>query len=169
MFKGLGTVLRWIFTPVIALILLFEEWGWAPLAAALRRLREFALWAWMERKIAQLPPWAALLVLLLPSVGLLPAKLMALWLVRHGQYSLGVCILIVAKLIGTAFLARLFELTQPALMQFAWFARWYPRWKAWKDSLMAHMRASALWQLARKTKLQAKALVRTLLAKLARK
>ncbi len=152
-------VMRWIFTPFIALFLLFEEWGWIPLAALLRRLKDIPFWAWCELLIAQLPPWAALLLLLAPSIGLLPAKLMALWLIRHGQYGLGVFVLLSAKLVGTAFLARLFELTQPALMKFDWFAKWYPRWKTWKDVLLARIRASQLWQLGRSTKLRIKSLM----------
>jgi hypothetical protein len=154
MLEGFTMVMRWIFTPFIALFLLFEEWGWIPLAAALRRLKEIPVWAWCERRIALLPPWAALLLLLAPSVGLLPAKFMALWLIRHGQYGLGMFVFMCAKLVGTAFLARMFELTQPALMKFAWFAKWYPRWKTWKDTLLARIRLSPLWQLGRTIKQQ---------------
>jgi hypothetical protein len=156
MINALGTVLRWIFTPFIALFLLFEEWGWEPLAALLQRLARMPVWAWCERKITQLPPWGALLVLLVPAVALFPIKLLALLLLRHGQFVLGFTVLIAAKLIGTALVARLFQLTQPALMQFAWFAHWYPRWKAWKDRLMDYVRASAVWQLGKRFKARAK-------------
>ncbi len=152
MFKGLGKVLAWIFTPFLALLLLFEEWGWVPLAALIQRLARLPLWAWCERKITQLPPWAALLVLLVPAVALFPIKLLALFLIRHGQFVWGFSVLISAKLVGTAIVARLFQLTLPALMQFAWFARWYPRWKAWKDRLMDYIRASAVWQMGKRMK-----------------
>jgi hypothetical protein len=152
MFKALGTVLRWIFTPFLALLLLFEEWGWEPLAALMQRLSRLPVWAWCERKITQLPPWGALLVLLVPAVALFPIKLLALFLIRHGQLASGLTVLIAAKLVGTAFVARLFQLTLPALMQFAWFARWYPRWKAWKDSIMNYIRATAVWQMGRRMK-----------------
>jgi hypothetical protein len=155
MFKALSTILRWIFTPFLALLLLFEEWGWEPLAALLQRLSRLPLWAWCERKITQLPPWGALLVLMVPAAGLFPIKLLALYLIRHGQFALGFSVLIAAKLVGTAFVARLFQLTLPALMQFAWFARWYPRWKAWKDRLMDHIRASAFWQMGKRAKTRA--------------
>jgi hypothetical protein len=159
MLEGFLMVMRWIFTPFIALFLLFEEWGWVPLAALLSRLKNIPFWAWCERRIAKLPPWAALILLLAPSIGLLPAKFMALWLIRHGQYGLGIFVLLSAKLVGTALLARLFELIQPALMQFGWFAKWYPRWKAWKDKLLASIRSSRVWQLGRSIKLQVKSLI----------
>jgi hypothetical protein len=61
-----------------------------------------------------------------------------------------------AKLLGTAILARLFQLTQPALMQFAWFAKWYPRWKNWKDGLMDKVRQSEPWQAVIRFKRSAK-------------
>jgi hypothetical protein len=152
MFKALGTVLRWIFTPFIAIVLLFEEWGWAPLAAWIARVAQWPLWARAEHWIAHLPPWGALLVLGLPTLALLPIKLLALYFLGIGQAVLGVTVLVTAKVVGTALLARLFQITQPALMQLAWFARWYPRWKAWKDALLNRIRASALWRTGRSIK-----------------
>jgi hypothetical protein len=152
MLKALGLVLRWVFTPIAAVILLFEEWGWVPLTALISRLARLPFWARLEHKIALLPPWGALLVLGLPTLALVPIKLLALYFLGRGQSVVGVSILIAAKLLGTALLARLFQVTQPALMQLAWFAHWYPRWKAWKDSLMARMRASVLWRMGRSMK-----------------
>jgi hypothetical protein len=152
MFKALGTVLRWILTPFIALLLIFEEWGWEPLAALLQRLSRLPFWAWCERKIAKLSPWEALLVLLIPAVALFPIKLLALYFVHNGQLALGFTVLIAAKVLGTAVVARLFQLTHPALMQFGWFAKWYPRWKAWKDGLMDQVRATMVWQVGRRIK-----------------
>ena len=80
---------------------------------------------------------------------LLPVKLLALLLFARGHAVLGLVLLILAKLAGTALLAWLFTLTQPALMQFAWFAYVYPRWKTWKDALLARVRATAAWRAVR--------------------
>jgi hypothetical protein len=153
----LKRVLRALTFGVLALVLLFEEWGWVPLARLSARLARLPLWAAIERKIAGLPRWGALLVFFAPAIALLPIKLFALFLFGEGQAVLGLTVLIAAKLLGTAILARLFQLTQPALMQFAWFAKWYPRWKNWKDGLMAQIRQSEPWQWA----LRAKASART--------
>ena len=68
-----------------ALFLIFEEWGWVPLSALMGRLARLPLWAKLERKIARLPPWAALVVLGLPTLALLPIKLLALYLLGQGQ------------------------------------------------------------------------------------
>jgi hypothetical protein len=149
-------VLRHLFIAVAALVLLFEEWGWEPLAALLRRLGRLPLWAWMERRIAGLPPWGAIAAFAAPAVALLPVKLLALFLIGRGHALMGLGVLVAAKLLGTALLAWLFTLTQPALMQLPWFARWYPRWKNWKDGVIALVKASALWQSARHWKAQAR-------------
>jgi len=155
--ETLRRLLRHTFTAVLALVLLFEEWGWEPLAALLARLARLPLWAWVERRIAALPPWGALAIFAVPALALLPVKLLALFLIGRGHALMGLGVLIGAKLIGTAVLARLFTLTQPALMRFAWFARWYPRWKTWKDSVMDQVRRSTLWLASRRLKAQARA------------
>lgn len=149
MFKRL--VRHLLLAPVV-LVLLFEEWGWAPLAALFARLARLPLWAWLERRIAALPPYGALLLYGLVLLTLLPVKLLALYLFGRGDLSLGVGLLLAAKVLGTALLARLFQLTQPALMRLAWFAHWYPRWEAWKNALLARVRQSVLWRRAQQFK-----------------
>lgn len=134
---------------LLALLLVFEEWGWDTLSALIGWMARLPLLAWLERRIRALPPWAALLMFTVPALALLPVKLGALWLFSQGHAALGLVLLLGAKLLGTAVLARLFHLTQPALMQLAWFARWYPRWKAWKDRLLTYVRNSAPWRTAR--------------------
>jgi hypothetical protein len=124
--------LRRIAEALIALVILFEEWGWEPLQRAIAWIARLPPLAWLERRIATLPPYAALAVFALPTLLLLPVKLAALWLIGIGKAGLGVAVIVVAKIVGTALLARLFKLTQPALMRLAWFARWYARWTVWK-------------------------------------
>ena len=71
---------------IAALILLFEEWGWRPLSALVARLARFPLWAMAERGIAGLPPYGALLTLAVPSVILIPAKLLGVYLLATGHF-----------------------------------------------------------------------------------
>jgi hypothetical protein len=99
-------------------------------------------------------------VLVLPSLLILPVKLLAVWLVAEGRVTLGVAVIVGAKLVGTALLAWLFQLIQPALMQLAWFAHVHARWTAWKAELLAWVRASALWRAARTMKLRLKRVFR---------
>jgi len=158
-FKGL---LRWAF----ALLLLFEEWGWEPLARQLARLGRLPFFAWLERRIRALPPYAALALFLLPTATLLPIKLLALWLIGQGRAGLGLVVIVAAKLLGTAVVARLFMLTHDSLMRLAWFARGYGRWLGWKEALLAQVRASALWQRARRLKAALRRFFRQRLRKL---
>ena len=153
----LRRLLRHTFTALVALLLLFEEWGWEPLSALLGRLARLPLWAWVERRISALPPWAAVATFALPALSLLPIKLVAVYLIGRGHALMGLGVLVTAKVVGTAVLARLFTLTQPALMKLPWFARWYPRWKAWKDRVIAQVRSSSMWRTAGRVKQQVRA------------
>ena len=72
----------------------------------------------------------------------------------------GFVLLVTAKVVGTAVLARLFQLTQTTLMQFGWFAHWYPRWKAWKDALLLQVRESEPWRMGQRAKARLKARVK---------
>ncbi|HSW17302.1 MAG TPA: hypothetical protein VLJ86_08760 [Ramlibacter sp.] len=138
----------------IALIVVFEEWGWEPLQRAMALLAKRLRLEWLSQRIAALPPYPALTLFLLPVLLLLPVKLAALWLLANGHALLGVAVVAAAKLVGTAMAARLFELLKPSLMQLAWFARLYGRWIAWKDGLLAQVRASWPWRAARVLKRQ---------------
>jgi hypothetical protein len=141
--------LRWLFQWLVALVVLFEEWGWEPLARGMARLARLPLIGWLERRIAGLPPGLALAVFLAPGLMLLPVKLAALALVSHGHVLIGVSVIVLAKLLGTALVARIFQLTQPALMRMAWFATVHGRWVAWKEMAVARVRASRAWRVGR--------------------
>lgn len=145
-------LLRGLIGGVLALLILFEEWGWEPLQLALAWVGRLPGLRWMERRVQALPPYGALAVFLLPTLLLLPVKLLALWLIGQGKVVLGTLVIVGAKLAGTAIVARLFTLTRPALMQLAWFAGVYTRWTRWKDALLAQVRASWLWRFGRMLK-----------------
>ena len=132
--------------PVLALVLIFEEWGWEPLQRVMAGLARLPLWGRMERLIANLQPYAALLVLCVPALLLFPLKLLALYWIGNGHAVLGLALVLAAKLLGTAAVARLFALTHPALMRLVWFAGLYGRWKPWKDALIAQLKASPAWR-----------------------
>lgn len=136
-------------TWILGALILFEEWGWVPLARLLGLCARLPPIAWLERRIAALPPPLAVLVFLLPALLLLPVKLAALWLIGRGRAVLGLAVIVLAKVIGTGLVARLFMLTRPQLMRLPWFARLYTRWVAWKERVMARVRASVPWRLAR--------------------
>lgn len=137
---------------VLALVVLFEEWGWRPLADLLGQLRRLQLIARLENRIQVLPPYAALLVFALPSVCLFPLKLFGLYLIAHGQKLAAIALIGFAKVAGTAIVARLFLLTQPQLMRIGWFARLYNLIMPWKERVFAQIRASWAWRYGRMLK-----------------
>jgi hypothetical protein len=147
--------LRGVLQIVLALLILFEEWGWRPLAAALARLARWRPWAALEQVIARLPPYLALVAFALPSALLLPLKFFALVLIGRGYYLTSVALFILAKAVATALVARLFLLTQPALMRIGWFAWGYNIIMPWKEALIARVRASAVWRTGRALKWRA--------------
>jgi hypothetical protein len=146
LFLLLTLPLRRFFTWVLALVILFEEWGWEPLQRLLRHLVALLRLQKLEAWLQTLPPFAALVALALPSLMLLPAKLAAFALIARGQIFWGGVVFVAAKLIGTAVIARVFSIVQPNLMQLHWFASIYSAWKRWKDALLAHIRATPAWQ-----------------------
>lgn len=141
---------------LLALIIVFEEWGWRPLAELLGRLARWRPWAAVESVIIRLPPYAALVVFVLPSTLLLPLKLLAVVLIAKGQIVLAGLLFAAAKVVATALVARLFMLTQPALMQIGWFAWGYDTLMPWKDALVARVHASWAWRVGRVIKERAR-------------
>lgn len=137
---------------VLALVIVFEEWGWRPLADLIGRLARWRPWAAVEALIMRLPPYAALVVFALPSTLLLPLKLLAVVLIAKGQIILAGILFAAAKVVATALVARLFMLTQPALMQIGWFAWGYETLMPWKDALVERVHASWAWRVGRVVK-----------------
>ena len=145
-------VLRTALEILLALIIVFEEWGWRPLADLIGRLARWRPWAAIESVIIRLPPYAALVVFALPTTLLLPLKFLALLLIAKGQVIMAGLLFLAAKVVATALIARLFVLTQPALMQIGWFAWCYQTVMPWKDALTAQVRASWAWRVGRVVK-----------------
>jgi hypothetical protein len=132
-----------------AVILLFEEWGWKPLSNLVAKLARFPVWAALERWIAGLPPYGALVTLAVPSAILIPAKFLGVFLLVTGHFVTAVAMIIAAKLASTALIARIFVLTKPQLLQIPWFRSFYEAFVPWQESLFAHIRNSWAWRYGR--------------------
>ena len=79
----------------------------------------------------------------------MPVKLVALWLIQDGRTTLGICLIVAAKVVGTAFVGRLFVLVETQLMTFPWFVRCRALWHATRDRVTAAWRQSFLWRSGR--------------------
>jgi len=89
---------------------------------------------------------------LVPAALLFPIKLVALWLIHQGRAALGLAVIVAAKLLGTGLVGRLFMLTEPQLMHFAWFVRALTWWRATKERVKAAIKRSATWRAAQVVK-----------------
>jgi hypothetical protein len=144
----------------IALILLFEEWGWVPLAAFFNNLaKTITLWRKGEKFVEQLSPRWSLIVLLVPMLTLLPMKFLGLYFIELGHVTSGVGVFLFSKVCGTAFFARLFNLTKPNLLKLGWFGRIYPRWIDWKNSVLQMVRSTWPWRFAYQLKVKASEMI----------
>lgn len=148
--KGLlRRALRTALALLAAPILLFEEFGWRPLARWLGLLARLPVIARLEARVRGLSRWAALALFAIPTLLLVPVKVGALALIGAGHKLAGLGVIAVAKLLGTALLGRIFLLTEPQLRQFGWLARALDAWHAFKQRAMDWLRASAPWRAAR--------------------
>ncbi len=163
--RALLRIPRFIAEAVLAIIIVFEEWGWRPLANLLGRLALLKPFAAIERGIARMPPYAALVVFALPSLCLFPLKLLALWLITTGHTLAATALFVGAKVVGTAFVARIFQLTQPALMRLPWFARLYGIVMPWKERLVAWVRTTWAWRYGRIVKARVKSSAKSVWAR----
>ena len=145
---GLWHLLRGFALVLAAIVLFVEEWGWRPLTAMAARLAKWPPIARLEARIVASPPRLALLLFLAPAALLFPLKIAALWFIDKGRAELGICLIVLAKVLGTAFVGRLFILLEPQLMSFAWFARSVHWWRQTKAAVHDAVRASALWRQA---------------------
>ena len=113
----------------LAIVFLAEAWLW-------RRIVEFGYWLVgllpliafkraVARLIGLLPPWATLVVFVLPILIIEPFKLVAIYFLTHGHVFLGILGFVAAKIVAFAIIAFLFELCRDKLMQMAWFRKVY--------------------------------------------
>jgi hypothetical protein len=142
-------VVRGVLLGLAAIVIFIEEWGWRPLSAFAARLGRWPPLSRLEARIAAAPRHVALLLFLAPAVMLFPLKLAALWLIEQGRTTLGISLIALAKLVGTAIVGRLFVLLEQQLLSFPWFARALEWWHRTKARVMTALHQSTLWRTMR--------------------
>src|SRR5262252_557842 len=144
---GLTIVLLWL----AAAVLLFEEWFWAKSTRAIARLVGMAHLSAAESWVRRRNPTQALTLFVVPLLVIYPFKVLTLIAIAHGNIALGTGAFVAAKLLATAVFARLYELTERAIVEFAWIR--FARTKflqarvfihAWLDARPVYSRARAL-------------------------
>jgi hypothetical protein len=144
------------FTWLAAIVFLVEEVIWDWTAAFMAKLGAIRIIHAIEKRIAALPPRWALFTFLLPSLILIPAKLIGLHAIAKGHWVIGSTVFILAKIAGMALFSRIFNLTRPALMQFGWFVWLYTKVMYYRNRIHDYL---ANWQAFQLVKQRIHALI----------
>jgi hypothetical protein len=115
------------FLILLALVFLFEAWLWEHLRPLVAWAVNLVAWDKLKQRLAalvdRLPPFAVLIVFVIPFILLLPLKFLEVYFIVHRQWVATILVLVLAKLLGLGVTAFIFEVTKPKLLQMAWF-RW---------------------------------------------
>ncbi|HYC16961.1 MAG TPA: hypothetical protein VEC94_07145 [Pseudolabrys sp.] len=119
---------------ILALLLLLEAWLWDHLEPIVARIVNVIPWGRLKvsigRLLEKLPPYAALVVFIVPVLVLLPLKFLEVYFLATRNWIGAVFVLILAKLVGLGVTAFVFDVTREKLLQIAWFRRMY-NWFLW--------------------------------------
>lgn len=119
---------------VLALLFLLEAWLWDHLKPLVARIVDLIPLARIKERLAQaiedLPPYAALVVFIIPFIVLLPLKFLEVYFLATRNWIGAVFVLVLAKLLGLGVTAFVFDATRGKLLQLAWFRRMYD-WFMW--------------------------------------
>lgn len=129
--------LKWF----VAMIFLVEEAIWNLGASMMERLGAVIIIAYIESFIRKLPPYPAFAAFLIPDLLIIPTKIVCFDLIAKGYVFWGVTAFIIAKILGMALFARIFNLTKPQLMTIGWFAKLHARISAYSDKIHAKLNA----------------------------
>ena len=112
---------------LLALFFLVEAWLWEHLRPLVAAVVNVIAWDRLKARLAALiewlPPWAVLIVFVVPFLVLLPLKFLEFYLLVQRQWIVAILVLVLAKLVGLGVTAFIFDMTRPKLLQMAWF-RW---------------------------------------------
>jgi phosphoglycerol transferase MdoB-like AlkP superfamily enzyme len=112
---------------LLAVIFLVEAWLWEHLRAAIAWVVNLVpldrLKVRLAAMVEKLPPWAVLIVFVVPFIVLLPLKFLEVYFIVRHRWLAAILVLLLAKLLGLGVTAFIFDVTKPKLLQMAWF-RW---------------------------------------------
>src|SRR6266550_373711 len=96
---------------LLAVAFLIEAWLWEHLRPLIAAAVNVVAWDKLKARLAalveRLPPWAVLIVFVVPFIVLLPLKFLEVYFIVHRQWVAAIFILLLAKLLGlgvTAFI-----------------------------------------------------------------
>jgi hypothetical protein len=129
-----GQTMKKILLSLLAIFLIIEEWLWDILTAFGRSLFHWLDLDRFEQWLRQTSPAMALVAFTIPLLIVTPINLVAFGLIAKGLIVQGILVEVLAKLLGTLLVARVFALTKPQLLTFAFLMTVYTtitRWLNW--------------------------------------
>ena len=134
-------LVRVVVVPLAALFFFIEDYIWVHIADAVAWIARLRVIQRIEARIARLGPYPAMALFLVPLALSWCVKLFGLYLLANERFATAIAVIVAGKIVGTAFAARLFAVTKPALLQVKWFAGAYGWVMRTKDWLYARVRA----------------------------
>lgn len=146
-----------ILLSLLAIMLVIEEWLWDLLTVFGHTLVKWLHLEAFEQWLSRTSPVVALAAFSIPILIVTPINLLAFGLLAKGLILQGVLMEALAKLLGTLLVTRVFALTKPQLLTFAFLNFVYTtitRWLQW-----AHQKIidTAVYRIAKQFKAEAKA------------
>lgn len=108
-----------ILLSLLAIFLIIEEWLWDLLTAFGHSLFRWLNLEQFEQWLRQTKPTIALVAFSIPLLIVAPINIVAFKLIANGLILQGILTEVLAKLLGTLLVARVFTLTKPQLLSFA--------------------------------------------------
>jgi hypothetical protein len=132
---------------VLALLFLAEAWLWDHLEPIVARIVNVIPWGKLKEKLVRLiedlPPWAALVVFVIPFIVLLPLKFLEVYFLAKRAWLAAIIVLVFAKLLGLGVTAFVFDVTRDKLLQMAWFRplyEWVLELRQWAHTITEPVR-----------------------------
>ncbi|WP_027149624.1 hypothetical protein [Methylobacter tundripaludum] len=119
---------------LLAIFLIIEEWLWDLLTAFGHLLSQWFNLEQFEQWLSQTTAPMALVAFSIPILIVMPINLVAFGLMANGLILQGILMEVLAKLLGTLLVARVFALTKPQLLTFTFLMIIYTtitRWLQW--------------------------------------
>uniref|UniRef100_UPI000B34E033 hypothetical protein n=1 Tax=Crenothrix polyspora TaxID=360316 RepID=UPI000B34E033 len=129
-----------ILITLLAIFLIFEEWLWDLLTAFGHSLVRWLNLSNIEQWLSQTSPNMALVAFSIPLLIVTPINIIAIGMLANGLILQGILLEITAKILATVLVARVFALTKPQLLTFAFLNLIYStitRWLHWAHQKIA--------------------------------
>lgn len=145
----------------LAIVLIFEEWLWDVLTAFGHSLVSWLHLEAFEQWLSRTTPIVALAAFSIPLLIVAPLNIAAFGLLAHGLILQGILLELLAKLLGTLLVARVFALTKPQLLTFTCLRIVYATIMRWLQWAHRKITETAVYRWGKQLKAEVKAQLKT--------